>query len=95
MLSIVERLRAACVGHPYAKIAWPHYILHEAADHILKLEAENHQLRRKLKFTTFVAQDYGDEVTDEQLARIDALVDQKDISEMEIVSGPGWKFKPE
>ncbi len=29
---LIERLRAACVGHPSASIAWPHRILHEAAD---------------------------------------------------------------
>src|SRR5690554_2559701 len=31
---VVARVRAACVGHPYAKIEWPHRLLHEAADHI-------------------------------------------------------------
>ncbi len=35
MSDLVERLRAACVGRP-AKIAWPHRILHEAADEIEK-----------------------------------------------------------
>lgn len=33
---IVERLREACVGKP-AKIPWPHYLLHEAADEIERL----------------------------------------------------------
>jgi hypothetical protein len=35
---IVERLRAACVGHP-AVIAWPHRLLHEAADALLTSQA--------------------------------------------------------
>jgi transposase len=26
-----DKLRALCVGHPHAKIAWPHRDLHEAA----------------------------------------------------------------
>lgn len=29
---LIDRLRAACVGYPRASIAWPHRILHEAAD---------------------------------------------------------------
>ncbi|WP_089177184.1 hypothetical protein [Bosea sp. AS-1] len=28
---LIARLRAACVGHPSASIAWPHRVLHEAA----------------------------------------------------------------
>ena len=36
--SLVERLRKACNGHPHAKIAWPHRVLHEAADRIEALE---------------------------------------------------------
>jgi hypothetical protein len=31
---LVARLRAACIGHPDAKIAWPHRLLHDAADTI-------------------------------------------------------------
>lgn len=31
-VGLVERLRAACTGHPFAKIEWPHRLLHEAAD---------------------------------------------------------------
>ena len=37
---LVVRLLAACDGHPHAKIAWPHRILHEAAEEILRLRAE-------------------------------------------------------
>ena len=32
------RLRQACNGHPYAKIPWPHRLLHEAADEIERLQ---------------------------------------------------------
>ena len=45
MSDLVERLRAACNGHPHAKIAWPHRILHEAADRIEALERERAALR--------------------------------------------------
>lgn len=41
---IVERLQEACVGKP-AKIPWPHYLLHEAADEIERLRAETRTLR--------------------------------------------------
>jgi hypothetical protein len=36
--SLSARLRAACVGHPYAMIPWPHRILREAADRIDAIE---------------------------------------------------------
>ena len=45
MSDLVERLRAACNGHPHAKIAWPHRILHEAADRIEALERELSEAR--------------------------------------------------
>lgn len=31
-LQVAERLRAACVGHPNARIPWPHRLLHDAAE---------------------------------------------------------------
>ncbi|MFV1850136.1 MAG: hypothetical protein ACMZ66_05450 [Thalassospira sp.] len=40
---IVAELRAKCVGHPNAEIKWPHRLLHDAADEIIKfrkLDAE-------------------------------------------------------
>ena len=37
-VAIRQRLLDACVGKP-AKIPWPHRLLHDAADHIEKLEA--------------------------------------------------------
>lgn len=37
---IVERLNAACVGHPHARISWPHYLLHDARAEIEWLRAE-------------------------------------------------------
>lgn len=36
--TLVARLRAACDGHPHAKIPWPHRVLREAADRIEALE---------------------------------------------------------
>jgi len=36
-----ERLLAFCNGHPYAKIEWPHRILHEAVDEIDDLRKAN------------------------------------------------------
>jgi len=55
-LGLVERIRAACVGHPHAKIAWPHRILHEAADALAakdaaieRLVAERDEAREALK----------------------------------------------
>ena len=48
-MDIVERLRKACVGHPYAKIPWPHRVLIEAADEIEFLRKERDRLREALK----------------------------------------------
>lgn len=39
MDDLQTRLRAACNGHPAAKIPWPHRLLHEAADEIDRLNA--------------------------------------------------------
>ena len=37
MSDLVERLNTACVGHPHARIPWPHRLLHEAAAEIDRL----------------------------------------------------------
>lgn len=42
------RIRNACVGHPYAKIEWPHRILHEAADEVDIRGGEIAKLREAL-----------------------------------------------
>jgi hypothetical protein len=34
---IIEQLLGACNGHPYAKIPWPHRVLHNAVNEILRL----------------------------------------------------------
>lgn len=39
MSDLVDRLKAACVGHPDAKIPWPHRLLHEAIDELTALRA--------------------------------------------------------
>ena len=49
MSDLPERLREACKGHPVAKINWPHRLLHDAADEIERLRAENHRLRTVLE----------------------------------------------
>lgn len=38
-MTIAARLRAACNGHPDAKVPWPHRVLHEGADTIDELVA--------------------------------------------------------
>ena len=38
--NLPNRLRTACIGHPYARIPWPHRVLHEAADEIDALRAQ-------------------------------------------------------
>jgi hypothetical protein len=45
---VVERLKAACIGHPNAKIAWPHRILHDASALIERLIAERDALKQAL-----------------------------------------------
>ena len=41
MSDLIERLSAACDGHPNAKMPWPHRLLHEAIAEIARLRAEN------------------------------------------------------
>jgi len=36
---IIERLLAACDGHPFAKIPWPHHLLHDAVAEITALRS--------------------------------------------------------
>lgn len=49
MADIVKKLMAASVGHPFAKIPWPHRVLHEAADDIINLCTQNAKLREALE----------------------------------------------
>lgn len=53
---IIKRLELSCDGHPFAKIAWPHRLLHDAISLIKKkieeatdLKGENEALRKKLQ----------------------------------------------
>lgn len=43
---LVERLKEACSGHPHAKIAWPHRLLHEAVEAIVALRSERDGWRK-------------------------------------------------
>lgn len=46
---IITKLLAACDGHPYARIPWPHRVLHEAREAIEKLRKDNARLRDALR----------------------------------------------
>lgn len=46
--SITDELARAAVGHPYAKIPWPHRLLHEAIEHIETLTAERDRYKTVL-----------------------------------------------
>lgn len=69
MTDIVARLRAACNGYPHAEIAWPHRLLHEAADKIEHLLPYVEAFRREEKRA------------DDALAECDSLRDR--IKELE------------
>lgn len=43
-VDIVQRLEEACVGHPHAKIPWPHRLLHDAVAEIVSLRQRNDEL---------------------------------------------------
>lgn len=43
---ITDRLHDYCVGMPFARIPWPHCILHEAHAEITKLRAERDAWRK-------------------------------------------------
>jgi hypothetical protein len=49
MTDILQRLQEACVGHPHAKIPWPHRLLHDAVAEIDRLRQENDQLTLQIK----------------------------------------------
>lgn len=44
---IVACLNDACVGHPHAKIAWPHNLLHDAATEITRLREQLAEAERQ------------------------------------------------
>ncbi len=46
MSDIIDQINEACVGYPYAKIAWPHRLLHDARDTITTLRARVSELLR-------------------------------------------------
>jgi hypothetical protein len=48
MSDITKRLLNACNGHPDAKIAWPHRLLHDAVDEVERLRSENESFRSAL-----------------------------------------------
>ena len=56
---LVERLRAACNGHPHTTIAWPHRVLHEAADELTALTAKVALLTEALRPFASEAARYG------------------------------------
>lgn len=41
---ILDRLEAHCVGRPYAKIEWPHRLLHDAVAEIERLRSAYQQM---------------------------------------------------
>lgn len=49
MSDILNRLSDACVGHPHAQIPWPHRVLHEARDEIVRLRAQVARKERALE----------------------------------------------
>lgn len=55
MTDIVDRLREACVGHPAAKIPWPHRLLHDAIAEIERLRAVVDELCREPEQPRYLA----------------------------------------
>lgn len=53
-----NRLREACDGHPHAKIPWPHRLLHEAAEEILRLRKDGERFRYLQNVPVVQAQQY-------------------------------------
>lgn len=68
MSDLVARLKAACVGHPDAKIPWPHRLLHEAADELTSLRARVAKLEELLRRTAARATE-GPQIKSEKLTQ--------------------------
>lgn len=69
---VVDALRAACVGHPAAKIPWPHRLLHDSAD-LITAQAERIAELKEISGTTTDMLDY-----------IFALKDRAEAAEAEV-----------
>lgn len=66
-MDIVDKLNEACVGHPHAKIPWPHRLLHEARDEIerLRSDTENGRLLTLVRLVLAQAHRIDDKLNDE------------------------------
>lgn len=72
-VDIVDRLLAACNGHPYAKIRWPHRLLHDAAKVIKGLREKREQ---DLRLSTTTVGPFGDtEERERKIKTIEQLVE--------------------
>lgn len=55
MAEIADELRKACSGHPHAKIAWPHRLLHRAADELDAKDKRIAELEAALAGAAYIA----------------------------------------
>lgn len=77
MNHIAKKLLDACVGHPDAKIEWPHRILHEGIEEIERLEGIRGKIGRELYVAAealgaspdllAIIGSYGDTLSDEDV----------------------------
>lgn len=92
-LKLVERLRAECSGHPHAKIAWPHRILHEAASALEASEAKIAALTAELRIakeTAVYERDRTDAAEGQVAAMIAENVTLREALLMIERLGPDW-----
>lgn len=52
--NIIDRINEACVGHPFARIPWPHRLLHDARDEIERLLTALEYVERQFAAETWV-----------------------------------------
>ncbi len=64
MSDIKQRLLDACVGHPHAKIEWPHRLLHDASNEIERLEKVLKRVRSAITTGQKEHWSFGDENPD-------------------------------
>lgn len=68
MDDLVNRLKDACVGHPHARVPWPHRLLHEAKKEIEQLRET---VRLDIQDAGGMATHEGSDLTDEERRAIE------------------------
>jgi hypothetical protein len=93
---LIEQINAHCVGHPHAKIAWPHRLLHDCRDAIATLTRERDEEIAKRQTAEFYAQEKWNIVAAANLiadrdAAIARAEDKSELASLALATRDEWE----